>query len=61
LSCADCAHFEREPAAIERGLPGIAMLSSAHGAVRADDGFCSLHDRYVGGRAHCAEFTKKNG
>jgi len=29
-------------------------LSSAHAAVRADDGLCRLHDRYLSGRSRCA-------
>jgi hypothetical protein len=57
--CRACAYFCDEAAEIERGLPGLASLSSAHGASRADDGFCSFHDRYLRASASCASFAPK--
>jgi hypothetical protein len=57
--CRACAHFFDEAAEIERGLPGLIPLSSAHGASRMDDGFCSLHDRYLRASASCASFVSR--
>ncbi len=57
-SCRDCAAFENTAAAIERGLPGLAVMGSAHGANRADDGLCARHDRYVRASASCAAFRR---
>jgi hypothetical protein len=45
-----------EPQKLERTLPGLASLSSAYAAVRADDGLCSVHDRYVAGSSSCARY-----
>jgi hypothetical protein len=56
-ACGACQHFEARPAAIERGLPLLAAMSSAYGANRADDGYCDHHDRYVWARSRCASFA----
>ncbi len=55
-SCATCSHLLHEPQKLERTLPGLASLSSAYAAVRADDGLCSVHDRYVAGSSSCARY-----
>jgi hypothetical protein len=52
--CANCRHFRDTAAEIEAALPGLRTLSSAHAAVRADDGLCRLHDRYLSARSRCA-------
>jgi len=57
--CRACHFFEMNPAAIERGLPGIASLSSAQGASRSGDGLCTLHDRYLRQTASCALFMRR--
>jgi hypothetical protein len=57
-ACAACRHFEARPAAIERGLPLLAALSSVHGANRSDDGYCDHHDRYVWARSRCSNFAQ---
>jgi hypothetical protein len=54
-SCIDCMHFNHSASAIEAALPNLASLSSAYAAVRADDGLCKLHDRYVAAGSVCAE------
>ena len=54
-SCIDCMHFEHSASALEAALPNLASLSSAYAAVRADDGLCKLHDRYVAAGSVCAE------
>jgi hypothetical protein len=57
--CGACRHFAAAPGAIERGLPGLSILASAHAASRADDGSCARHDRYVTARAGCADFSSR--
>jgi hypothetical protein len=53
VSCAGCRHFMNKPAALEAALPGLSTLSSAYSAVRAEDGLCALHDRYLGADSLC--------
>jgi len=56
--CADCRHFRDEAPDIETLLPGVRTLSSAYAAIRADDGLCGLHDRYLSARSHCAGYSR---
>jgi hypothetical protein len=55
-----CSHFTHSPAALEAALPGLASLSSAYASVRADDGLCVLHDRYVAADSICAQFMTRS-
>jgi glutamate racemase len=55
--CLACRHFENDAAVLERALPGIAVLSSARAASRADDGLCRHHDRHVPATARCTAFA----
>jgi len=55
-ACRLCRHFTAAPAALARALPGIASLSSAYGAFRADDGVCAHHGRHVRAGALCGAF-----
>jgi hypothetical protein len=55
--CLQCRHFNHAPSAIEAALPGLTSLSSAYAAVRADDGICAIHDRYVAGSSICAQYA----
>jgi hypothetical protein len=55
--CGNCRHFCNEPFALEAATPGYAVLGSALGAVRAGDGQCLLHGRYVGARGGCPRFA----
>jgi len=55
--CANCTHFRNEPDFLEKEIPGLASMSSAHASVRADDGICTLHDRYLSARSSCAHFS----
>lgn len=58
--CGACGHFRNDPAFLEAAIPGFASLSSADASVRADDGLCLLHDRYLGAAASCAAFTPQS-
>ncbi len=52
-ACSGCRFFMYEPRALERALPGLASLSSAYASVRAGDGLCLQHDRYVAASSSC--------
>jgi hypothetical protein len=55
--CAACRLFTGAPAALERTLPGLNILSSAYGSVRADTGLCQRHDVFTTARtAACPQF-----
>jgi hypothetical protein len=41
--CAACRFFTGAPAALERAIPGVNILSSAYGSVCADTGLCERH------------------
>jgi hypothetical protein len=56
-SCLACRHFSHAPRDIEAALPGLITLSSAYAAVRASDGICAVHDRYVAASSVCASFA----
>jgi hypothetical protein len=51
--CANCRHFRGAPREIEAQLKGMRTLGSAYGSVRATDGICDLHDRYLGPSSTC--------
>jgi hypothetical protein len=55
-ACIRCRHFMHDAQRLERALPGLATLSSAYAAVRANDGLCGVHDRYVAGSSSCARY-----
>jgi hypothetical protein len=57
--CAACRSFAGAAAALERAIPGLNILSSAYGSVRADTGLCQRHDVFVTARsAACPQFEK---
>ena len=47
VRCAACRFFTGAPAALERALPGVNILSSTYGSVRADTGLCERHDLFT--------------
>jgi hypothetical protein len=55
--CASCTHFRNEPAFLEKAMPGMTSMGSAHASVRAEDGICLRHDRYLSARSTCAEYA----
>ena len=42
---------------LEAAFGGLTSLSSGFGSVRADDGICLRHDRYLSARSFCTEFS----
>jgi hypothetical protein len=57
--CGACRHFCNEPLLLEQQTPGLAVLSSGFAAVRADDGLCSAHLRYLPAYAVCNRFQAR--
>jgi hypothetical protein len=55
--CRYCAYFRNDPAFIESVFKGLATMSSGHASVRADDGLCLRHDRYLSAEAGCEDYT----
>jgi hypothetical protein len=55
--CAACRFFTGAPGALERALPGVNILSSTYGSVRADTGLCERHGVFTTARsAACPQF-----
>jgi hypothetical protein len=54
--CKHCKHFNSSGSELEAQLPGLRTLSSAHAAVRSDDGLCGVHERYVASYYTCTAF-----
>jgi hypothetical protein len=59
--CGNCGYFRNDRAYLEAAMPGLTSMSSGDASVRADDGLCLRHDRYLSARASCADFTAFDG
>jgi hypothetical protein len=59
-SCGSCRYFCEAPHEIESQLPGLRSLSSVHASVRAADGLCRRHDRYLAASSSCAEYGRRS-
>jgi hypothetical protein len=59
--CGSCTHFCNDPAFLEKAMPGLTSMGSAYASVRAEDGVCSRHDRYLSARSSCADFVLASG
>jgi hypothetical protein len=55
--CLGCIHFRNDPAYLETVITGLTSLGSGYGSVRADDGLCLRHDRYLSAQSWCADFA----
>lgn len=55
-ACVSCRHFRHAALEIEAVMPGLTSLSSAFASVRAADGLCGRHDRYVAASSVCAGY-----
>jgi hypothetical protein len=53
--CASCAYFRNDPAYIEQAMPGLITMGSGYASVRAQDGICARHERYLSERSSCAD------
>jgi len=57
--CSACVHFRNDAKFLETVFGGLTSLSSGFGSVRADDGICLRHDRYLSARSSCSEFSPR--
>ncbi len=57
--CAYCAHFRNDPKYLEAQFAGLTGFGSAYASVRADDGLCLKHDRYLGADSCCTDFAAR--
>ena len=55
-ACANCRFFRNDPRSIEAAVPGLWTMSSGYAAVRADDGLCERHARYLAAASCCGEY-----
>jgi hypothetical protein len=60
-SCGSCRYFCQSPHEIESQMPGMRSLGSGHASVRAADGICRRHDRYLGAASLCAGYEHRSG
>ena len=56
-TCRQCRHFRNDAQYLETAFPGLASMSSGYGSVRADDGICTRHDRYLNAESSCVQFS----
>ena len=59
--CRACIHFRNDSATLERELRGLTSFGSAHASVRAEDGLCLKHDRYLSADRSCPAFAAHGG
>jgi hypothetical protein len=53
--CLGCAHFTNHPQVLESLFQGLSSLSSGVASVRADDGLCHHHGRYLSAWSSCPD------
>jgi hypothetical protein len=58
-ACRNCAFFRNDAAYLERELEGLRIMGSGYASVRAEDGVCLRHDRYLSAWAVCGEFQAR--
>ena len=56
--CRFCRHFRNDARFLEASFPGLTSMSSGYGSVRADDGICLRHDRYLSAESSCRDFAE---
>jgi hypothetical protein len=55
-NCGSCRYFCQAPHEIESQMPGLRSLGSVFASVRAADGLCRRHDRYLGASSRCDDY-----
>ncbi len=58
-TCRECAFFTSAPSELERAIPGVNILSSAYGSVRADTAICEHRGIFVTPASGCADFVQR--
>ena len=56
-ACGACRHFSAAPGDIEASIAGLTVMGSGYSAVRASDGICGRHDRYLSATHFCGDFA----
>ncbi|SPJ15225.1 hypothetical protein SBBP2_1510001 [Burkholderiales bacterium] len=59
-SCGGCRHFLVAAKALESAVPGLKILSSAFGSVRADTGLCQLRDFFCVPDHRCPHWQERS-
>jgi hypothetical protein len=57
--CQNCAHFQNDPAHIEKAYPGLIIMSSGYASVRDKDGLCNYNELYLSARDSCPHFSPR--
>ena len=55
-SCRECEHFVIDPGELEAIIPGLNIVSSAYGSVRADTAYCKFKDIFLTPAPACSAF-----
>jgi hypothetical protein len=55
-TCGGCLHFVADAAELEREVPGLKILSSAFGSVRAETGLCRQRDFFCVPEHGCTDW-----
>jgi hypothetical protein len=57
--CATCRFFCADPQELESRIAGLRSFGSGFSSVRAGDGLCETHGRYLPATAHCMSFEPR--
>jgi hypothetical protein len=57
--CAACRFFCSDPQDLEARIAGLRSFGSGFASVRAGDGLCEAHGRYLPATAHCPSFEPR--
>lgn len=57
--CDRCRYFDQAASHIEAQLGALTSMGSGYSSVRADDGLCQLHDRYLAAACHCRAYEPR--
>jgi hypothetical protein len=57
--CGSCRYFCQAPHELESQMPGLKSLGSMFASVRASDGLCRRHDRYLGASSRCDDYESE--
>ncbi|HZX92716.1 MAG TPA: hypothetical protein VFE67_18915 [Rudaea sp.] len=57
--CSACRFFCSNPQELESRIAGLRSFGSGFASVRAGDGLCEKHDRYLSASAHCSSFERR--
>jgi len=58
-SCWQCEHFVTDPKELETIIPGLNIVSSAYGSVRADTAYCTFKDIFLTDAPACPAFKSR--